>query len=141
MAYRTPPTFPVLVVAFGGEVVGLDPASGRTLWSHRGKYKGDAHPTRAGVGDGTVYAGPIDDELHLLDYATGKLLFCSKIPHVTGGTVMTVDRQIYFAGNAVVDCFGLDGRLLWSARFDKDNNARGVSLAVPGQAEQGDLRD
>ena len=53
---------------------------------------------------------------------------------------MTLDGQIYFAGNGVVDCFGLDGQLRWSARFDADNNARAVSLGVPGYSVQGDLR-
>ena len=140
MTYRTPPSFPVLVTAFGGEVHGIDPASGRTLWSHQGKKRGDAHAARVVVLGGTVYAGPIDGELHLLEYTTGRLLRSTKIPHSTGGTVMTVDGQIYFAGNAMIDCFALDGELLWSARFDADNNARGVSLAVPGYSVQGDLR-
>jgi outer membrane protein assembly factor BamB len=88
----------------------------------------------------TVYAGPIDRELHLLDYMTGRLLVRSKIPHATGGTVMTVDGQIYFAGNGAIDCFGLDGQLRWSTRFDENNNTRSLSLAVPGLAVQGDLR-
>lgn len=134
------PAFPVLVTAFGGEVHGLEPASGRTLWSHQGKGRGDQHPVRAVVVGAVVYAGPIDGELHMLDYTTGRLLGRSKVPHSTGGTVMSVDGQIYFAGNAIIDCFGLDGQLRWSARFDADNNARGVSLAIPGYAVQGDLR-
>lgn len=140
MTQRKPPSFPVLVIALGGEVFGLDPASGQTLWAHRGKDRGDSHPVRVVVLGTTVYAGPIDGELHLLEYTTGRLIARSKIPHSTGGTVMTVDGQIYFAGNAMVDCFGLDGQLLWSARFDADNDARAVSLGVPGHAVQGDLR-
>ena len=140
MAYRAPPGFPVLVVALGGEVFGIDPGSGRKLWSHAGKDTGDPHPVRVVVLGGTVYAGPIDRELHLLEYATGRLLARTKIPHATGGTVMMVDNQIYFAGNGAVDCFGLDGGLLWSSTFYEDNNARAVSLAVPGYSVQGDLR-
>ena len=140
MAYRTPPSFPILVAALGGEVYGIDPASGRTLWAHRGKDTGNAYPVRALVIGEIVYAGPIDRELHMLEYTTGKLVGKCKIPHATGGTVWTVDGQIYFAGNGIVDCFGLDGQLRWSARFDEDNSARAVSLAVPGYAIQGDLR-
>ncbi len=140
MAYRTPPTFPVLVTAFGGEVHGIDPSTGRTLWSHQAKGRGEQHPVRAVVVDNMVYAGPLDGELHMLEYATGRLVNRTKIPHSTGGTVMQVDGQIYFAGNAIVDCFGLDGQLRWSARYDENNNARGMSLAVPGHAVQGDLR-
>ena len=140
MAYRTPPSFPVLVAALGGEVFGIDPGSGRTLWSHRGKDTGEAYPVRVVVIGAVVYAGPIDRELHMLDYTTGRLLGSSKIPHATGGTVMTVDGQIFFAGNGVVDCFGLDGQLRWSARFDADNSARSLSLGVPGYSVQGDMR-
>ncbi len=110
------------------------------MWTHRAKDRGDPYPVRAVVIDNIVYAGPLDHELHMLEYTTGRLINRTKIPHSTGGTVMSVDGQIYFAGNAIVDCFGLDGQLRWSARFDADNNARGVSLAVPGHAVQGDLR-
>ncbi len=140
MAYRTPPSFPVIVAALGGEVFGVDPASGRTLWTHQGKDRGEAYPMRVVVLGSVVYAGPIDRELHMLDYTTGKLLGISKIPHATGGTVMHVDGQIYFAGNGAVDCFGLDGVLRWSTRFDENNNTRSLSLAVPGYSVQGDLR-
>ena len=139
MAYRSPPSFPVIVIALGGRVFGQEPSSGRRLWLHEAKETGAGSPVRVLVIGSTVYAAPLDHELRLLDYATGRLLARTKIPHATGGTMMAVDGHIYLAGNGAIDCFGLDGQLLWSDDFD-GNNARAVSLAVPGYAVQGDLR-
>lgn len=136
--YRNVPAVPILVVAFGGRVFGVEPGTGRHLWEHESGSTGEHHPVRVVVLGERVYA-LVDSELHVLDYATGHLLSRTKVPHATGATFVHLEGRLYAAGNGAVACFGLDGSLLWADEFPGKGHGV-VALAVPGYAVQGDLR-
>lgn len=136
--YRNAPSVPILIVAFGGRVFGVDPGSGRRFWEYEFESTGQGIPVRILVLGERVYA-VASMELHVLEYATGRLLSKTKVPHATGSTFVHMDGRLYTAGNGAVACFGLDGGLLWADEFvGKGHGA--VALAVPGYAVQGDLR-
>lgn len=136
MTYRAQQSIPILVVAFGGRIFGVDPASGRHIWGHESREPSQLHIVRLHVVGDRVYA-VIDRELRVLSYTTGQVLSSVSIPHGATSTMMLLEGRIYCAGNGAVACFGLDGALLWADEFSGMGYGD-VAFAVPGYAVQAD---
>lgn len=132
-AYVPPP---ILVVAFGNQVFGLDPSSGRRAWTYEAGPKGKENPVRLVVYGARIYA-VASCVLHVLEYPTGKLVTTTKVP-TTHGTFTLLDGRLYAAGHGEVACFDLEGRLLWHDAFSGHGEGA-VALGVPGYFAQGDL--
>ncbi len=124
-----------VVVAFGGKIYGMDPASGARVWS----YEADAslqRRVRLGVDRGRVYALMLG-VLMCLELATGQLVWRVE-PAGYGDTFLVRDGIIVFGVAGEVSAYAAaDGRLLWRDEF-KGKGLGDVALAFAGAVAQSD---
>lgn len=134
MSYREVPR-KIIVVAFNAQVFGMDTATGTRLWSH----KGNAFNTAARTvvhGERVFVVGMHEDDLICFHLERGTELW--RRPCQTSGmSMMVVDGRLFLASAGQVECFSLDGELLWFDGF-KGCGMGPVSLAVDGQSVQPD---
>lgn len=133
--FRTPATTPpILAVAFGNKVFGIDMPSGKRLLRTEVQY---ATVLRLLVhGDALLVLGT---DLSCLDLATGRVLWKAGLAGaVTSGTLVA-HGEFVFAGDAgEVSAFDRStGRLLWHGGF-KGEGLGGVALATPSGSAQHD---
>lgn len=129
---------PLMVLAFGQRVVGIDVHTGQRLWEYEMGSKSEAH--RVGVEGNRVFVLGAH-HLVCLDYVSGGELWRVAPPAVLcgGGTTL-----LAHAGAVVVAAVGEaaafaadDGRPLWHDAF-KGYGLGSVALAVPGASAQVD---
>lgn len=125
-----------MVVAFGGRVFGVDPTTGRRIWTHVGET-GQGVRMRVIVQGRRVFVMN-GLTLEILDYASGALVTRRSVPHAVGATFMLVEGRLYVGGNGAVACFDLDGNPVWQDGFEGMGHGH-VSFAVPGYSVQADL--
>lgn len=136
-AYRTSSALPpVLVVAFNGHVVGLDPTTGRRLW-----YWSPSPAVVVTVFRIAVLAERVlvcgGNLVACLAYETGKELWRRESP-VHAGTLLVHDDRFFVAGSGTLAAFELEsGKLLWHEPF-KGHGHGAVALGFPGHAVQAD---
>ena len=121
-----------VVVAFGGYVFAVAPATGDILWEH----DMGAHSPRIIVTETRVFAG--GSTLICVAYPSGELIWQQKqFVDREASFILSDDRL--FAGTAgTVACYSaLDGKLLWTNKFSGKGSAP-VALATPFTAMQTD---
>lgn len=126
---------PILVVAFGGRVFGLDVVSGARVWGYEGMRHSQSTVVRLALDRGRVYA-VAHPTLACLDHATGEELWYAHLEK-GGGTLVASGGRVFVGGNGTVTCFDQDGRQLWHDGF-KGKGLGTVALALPDTTVQAD---
>jgi outer membrane protein assembly factor BamB len=127
----------VLVVAFFKNVTGLDPATGRVVWTHR--FDGMIGATiEMQIVAGRVYASD-GYAVHCLEQATGQLI--GKVP-LSGGikgrpTMVIQDEHLYVATAGEVTCMTMGGDVLWQQGFERSARPD-MALGFEGNVRQAD---
>jgi len=103
-----------LIVGAVGEVKAIDVRTGTVAW--RVKHGEDLNMDLAIDGPRVLVAQRNDLNLTCYDYATGQLAWVSHTSETGRAQIVVDGPQIYCARAGTIDCFGLDGRLHWSAR-------------------------
>ncbi len=136
---------PVLVMAMGGSVFGVDATCGMVRWEHRinTNYSNLAGVIELLVEDDIVLAcGEYSNELYCISYPNGELIGKAKLGSPSHQRpVMLVDGdRIYISRLREVECFNRRGEPLWKQCFDQVPRANGqtAALAVPGKVRQTD---
>jgi outer membrane protein assembly factor BamB len=126
----------ILVVAFGGNVFGIDPVSGAIEWER--KLDSMYRDVEIQIAHGRVFAATAT-ALHAFDYPSGKPLGVVKIPdQYKGRPTMVLERdRIYIGSAGEVTCFSLEGTVLWMQGFE-GKGMGGVALGFPGNVRQAD---
>ena len=132
--YRDPsPPAPLLVISFGGHVLGVHRRSGEEVWRWA---LGSAASARVVVGGEHVVAVQ-NDLVACLSYTTGDLAWRAFLPF-NADTVMVDGNEIFVAGAGEAAAYDLrNGAALWHAPF-KGMGLGSVALALPGNAAQVD---
>jgi len=135
MSYRSEPpaAAPILVVAFGGHLFGLDVATGARLW--QSEHRVGAGHVRLAISRSRVYALRAG-ELSCLDYATGRALWSTALP-LFADTLLLEGELLFAAGSGEACRVGEDGAVLWHESFPGMGQGN-VALGVPGAAAQSD---
>ncbi len=104
-----------------GEAIGLDAATGRTLWRAEMSSEAEGRPA---VGSGLVYIMAVDGRLVALDLLTGRERWNhdGEVPVLTlrgGGQVNYVEGVVYapFANGKLVAFDAEDGEIRWEHRM------------------------
>ena len=127
---------PVLVVAFGGRIFGLDPATGQRRWTHEMRTTGQTHVVRLAV-DGDHLFAAIYRDLLCLEVATGAVRW-----QVDAGlacdTLLVAGGRVHAAGGGTVRTYAAaDGAPLWKDGFSGMGEGE-VALALGGAVAQAD---
>ncbi|MCC6524549.1 MAG: PQQ-binding-like beta-propeller repeat protein [Polyangiaceae bacterium] len=132
MSYReTEGPAPVVVVALGGHVFGLDRRTGARLWEHE---VGGRFARIAVTADRVLAAGV---RLLCLEYPTGALLWTADLPW-TAWTLLWSGGQILVAGSGEVACYSELGEQLWHDGF-RGYGLSAVALGLPGVVAEADV--
>lgn len=124
------PLAPLLVVAFGGNVIAVERRTGKLVW----QQKHEAYAVRLLFPPGRVLLG-YHKELACLVYTTGQVLWRTAVPVATDTIVVDGD-EIFFGAVGEACCVDVNtGALLWHHPF-KGMGATAVALGVPGNVAQ-----
>lgn len=108
-----------LIVALGGRVVGLDTATGETLWHNELQGSGVGFVALA-VNDDFVVASASAAAVFCLHRQTGALAWSAKTGGLGRATLLIQDAQVFVAKSGHVDCFHMPtGQLEWSRDLHK----------------------
>ena len=108
-----------LIVALGGRVVGLDTATGETLWHNELQGSGVGFVALA-VNDHCVVASASAASIFCLDRFTGEIAWSAKTQGLGRATLLIQESQIFVAKSGYVDCFHLStGQLEWTKDLHK----------------------
>jgi outer membrane protein assembly factor BamB len=120
----------LLITMMHSDIVGVDAATGRKLWSHPHKNRHSVHPNTPVYHEGSIFAvsgygmGGVKLRLNPAGDAVAEEWFNSDIDTQLGGTVL-VDGYIYGSGDRNRRWFGVDwetGETVYSSR-DIDKGA------------------
>lgn len=106
----------ILVGAFDHRIYGLDPATGRTRWSHKTASHLD-DPPAAGP-DGRLYATSRDLHLHILSPSGSPLARVEAGPTTSGPVVDGQGRVFLGTIHGEAKAFDPDGKPLWSRKLE-----------------------
>lgn len=119
---------PVLVVAFNGNVYGLDPPTGRELWH----YELEAAVPGVAFDGGRVYVTGYEGILAALDYVTGREIWRVKTAFSGLKSSIVAQGGLVFVGwLGEVECYTHEGRRLWANPF-KGKGYSETALGFPG---------
>ncbi len=126
MSYRAPApsSVPIVVVAFGGYVYGLDPSTGAIAWQHE---DGSAL-TRILVTDTHVFAQGF--KLTCIGYPQGQLLWQVDSPTFVASFILDGERLFVGSAGEVACHSSVDGRQLWKNEF-KGKGQGEVAVGIP----------
>jgi len=127
---------PVLIVALGGSVCGVDPHTGSWLWKNA-LTGGGFGEVAISVQDGYVIASADGPVVYCLDSKTGSELWHASTEKPGRATILVHEGRVYVAKTGVVDCFDIDGHLIWSQQLPGMGSGR-LALGFPGNVVQAD---
>jgi outer membrane protein assembly factor BamB len=123
-------TAPVLVVAFGGRVFGVDPATGAQRWTREMARTGQTQVVRIAVDGERVYVA-IWRDLTCLDAATGAVLWQAN-PDNACDNLLVAGGRVHAAGAGTMRSYdAATGALLWQEEFPGAGGGD-VALALVG---------
>ncbi len=126
----------LLITAFGDQVFAVDPETGATVWEYIDDDRIHAQGVRLYI-DGRRVIG-LGTSLFALDYATGEVLFRTKLKELGGGALLLRGERIYFASDGYLYCHSaVDGARLWKQEF-KGRGGGPTSLGFPHHVVQYD---
>jgi hypothetical protein len=137
MNYQQPYQPPsILVVAFGGHVFGIAPGTGVHIWER--EIQGQTPRIHALYDRVLVHSAQV---LHCLALGNGATMWEVPVKDLFDTTTFLCDGTFAYLGSSgsVTTILVADGRVLWTDGF-KGKGTFPVALAVPGLAEQIDLR-
>jgi outer membrane protein assembly factor BamB len=138
MTYRQPEAAPrgILVVALGGEVVGIDRETGVQLWENglRGGGLGNVGLAMSGE---RVLVSAHSDQLFCLDYRTGTIVWQAQTSSSGRATILIDEGQIVVSKGGHVDSFTWDGRKQWSQPL-RGKGLQSAALGFPDNVVQSD---
>ena len=117
----------VCVLGANGDVTGLDPVTGGTIWRH-GPTRYGGFGAGAAAGDGVLYVAETGGGVAALDVSTGRLRWAASAPSVAS-TLLVLDGVVagtptaspsYDAGELTFGLEAATGRLLWKKNFDTE---------------------
>ena len=125
----------ILVLAFGGQVYGIDRTSGDTRWE---VAIDDGGHVEIYV-EGHIVIAATHSRIVFLEYATGEEIRGGDLPGLTQGrpTMIVDEENVYVARDGEVVCYGLGGKAKWRRTFS-NAIASSVALGFPGIMRQSD---
>jgi outer membrane protein assembly factor BamB len=134
--YREGAPTPVVVLAIGDRLLGIDPSTGDVRWEYQIAPGG--HAVSLLMTPNTIYAacGPT---LACLEYPTGEPRWTADVPLGRAVLLLEGGRLYVATDSGKLDCFTLDGQHLWQNPL-KGKGTGCVALGVPGNVMQADER-
>jgi outer membrane protein assembly factor BamB len=127
---------PVLIVALGGSVCGIDAKSGAWLWKNA-LPGGGFGEVAISVHEGFVIAAANGAVVYCLDSQTGHELWRAETDRSGRATILVQDDRVFVARSGVVDCLDLDGHKQWTQALPAMGSGR-LALGFPGNVVQAD---
>jgi outer membrane protein assembly factor BamB len=128
---------PLVVTAFNGHVIAIDPRTGGVAWQ---RDLAISYDLRLDVGDSLVVALGVK-KLVVLEYLSGNVVFELDVPSASPTmTTMLVDGGlVYLSTLGSMTCISLaERRALWSNDLPGTGNGH-AAIGVPGRTVQADL--
>lgn len=128
----------ILVVAFGRQILGLDPGTGAVRWEYPMKSLLEIELIER---DGRLYCANAM-RLVCLGYPGGEPIFDVEIPGEFNNrpSLVLEEGRLFLASGGEVTAFDLDGNVLWHNRLEGRGVGR-VALGFPGNFRQADGRE
>jgi outer membrane protein assembly factor BamB len=126
----------ILIVAVGGSVNGLDPKTGAWLWKNS-LPGGGFGEVAISVHDDFLIASAAGPLVYCLDRQTGNEVWRAATEKSGRATILVQDWRIFVAKSGAVDCFTMDGHLIWSQPLPVMGSGR-LALGFPGNVVQAD---
>jgi outer membrane protein assembly factor BamB len=127
---------PVLLVALGGHVAGLDPATGKILWKNDLSGGGYGAVDLASDGE-VVYASAAGNRVFAIEVASGKTLWNGQTTAHGRATIVIEGERIFVAKGGFVDAYSRSGELIWNQGLPGLGTGR-AALGFPGNLRQAD---
>lgn len=108
----------ILIVALGGCVVGLNMQTGTEVWRNSMTLGGHAWVALA-VSEERVYASASAKKVFCIDRETGVTVWSHATSGLGRATLIASKKQIVVCKGGLVDCFSVDGALLWTQNLKK----------------------
>ena len=127
---------PVLLVALGGHLVGLDPASGAILWKNDLSGGGYGSVDLASDGE-VVVASAGGNRVFAIAYPTGATLWAASTTAHGRATIVIEGERIFVAKGGSVDAYSRSGEKLWTQGLPGLGTGR-AALGFPANLRQAD---
>ncbi len=131
-AAPVPVEAPVLVVARGTRVSGLDPKTGQALWNAE-IPGGGSGPVEIAIEGGVVFASASGDRLVALDYRTGRSLWEASVGAQGRAAIVVDSGRVFVHKGGRLTCLGASGQRLWVQEV-RAPGVKDMTLAVPGRS-------
>jgi outer membrane protein assembly factor BamB len=126
----------ILIVGIGGQVVGIDAATGQTRWEDGLKGGGYGEVALAAT-ERHVFASAAGSMLFCFNYSTGELLWRADTTSSGRATIVVQGERVFVAKGGEVNCFTLDGRRQWSQKLP-GKGFGSIAMGFPGNLVQAD---
>ena len=122
---------PVVVAAFGGQIYGIEAATGNVLWE-QGVWVFGADAIALTVASGVIVAAT-DESLACFRYPDGEPLWKVATRARGRSSLLVVGRRIHVTKAGEMECYSLEGELLWG-EHTKFRAKGAVAMAVSHSA-------
>jgi len=127
---------PILLVALGGHVAGLDPDTGRIRWSNELVNGGYGDVDLAMDGE-FILASASGNRIFALAYGDGRTLWSAETTGHGRTTIVFEGERIYIAKGGFIDAYSRTGERLWKQDLPGFGTGR-ATLGFPGNLRQAD---
>ena len=108
----------ILIVALGGCVVGLNMQTGIEVWRNSMTLGGHAWVALA-VSQDRVYASASAKKVFCIDRQSGTTVWSHATSGLGRATLLISKQQVIVCKGGLVDCFSIEGNLLWTKNLKK----------------------
>ena len=126
----------VLVVALGGNVLGLDRMTGAVRWTNS-LPGGGSHEVFVALRYGVLAVSAWGSKVFRLDYLTGATLWAADTTGSGRATIVVEHDLIVVGKSGYLDGYDHGGRRLWSQSLSGKGTGR-LALGFPGNVAQAD---
>jgi outer membrane protein assembly factor BamB len=125
---------PILVMAIGGTILGIEPATGEVAWTY--PLASAQEPAALLVTETRIFCCSTP-RLACLEYPTGQELWTASVANGVGPCLSLVDGRLFVTSfRGELECFTVDGQPLWHNKLKGKGTGGGV-LGVPGRVASG----